>query len=270
MEAIFEAIVEAQRKGQPVALATVVRARGSVPRHEGSKMLVYPDGAILGSVGGGEMESRAITEALAALKEGRPRLVDYTLVNPKEGDPGICGGEVTMFIEPLVPAPTLLVVGAGHVGRAVAFLGKWLGFRIVIYDDRPDYVTPEAIPQADVHLTGPLDQALQAVQFTPHTYIVAVTRSYPLDVALLRLVLDAPVAYIGIIGSKRRVLEVFKALRDAGVPEEKLARVHGPIGLELNAETPEEIAVSILGEIIMLRRGGSGKPMKVVSQDMIS
>ncbi len=266
MEAIFEGIAEAGRKGQPVALVTVVRARGSVPRHEGSKMLVYPDGSILGSVGGGEMEARAIAEALAALKEGRPRLVDYTLVNPKEGDPGICGGEVTMFVDPLIPPPTLLIVGAGHVGRAVAFLGRWLGFRIVIYDDRPDYATSEAVADADRRLTGPLDEALKDVQFTPDTYIVAVTRSYPMDVALLRQVLDVPAAYIGIMGSRRRVLEVFKALRDEGVPEEKLARVHGPIGLELNAETPEEIAVSILGEIIMLRRGGSGEPMKMMDR----
>lgn len=266
MDTIFEAIVEAQRKGQPVVLATIVRARGSVPRHPGSKMLVYPDGSILGSIGGGEMEARVISEALAALRQGQPRMMAYTLVDPKEGDPGVCGGEVEMFVEPLVPAPTLFIYGGGHVGRAVAFLGKWLGFRIVIYDDRSDYATPEAVPAADQHLTGALDDALKQVAFSPNTYIVAVTRSYPMDVALLRLVLDVPAAYIGIMGSRRRVLEVFKALRDEGVPEDKLARVYGPIGLELNAETPEEIAVSILGEIIMLRRGGSGEPMKVMNQ----
>lgn len=262
---IFEAIVEAERKGQPVVLATVVRARGSVPRHEGAKMLVYPDGSIWGSIGGGEMESWVIGEALAALREGRPRYVNYTLVNPAEGDPGVCGGEVELFVEPLLAAPTLLVVGAGHVGRAVAFLGKWLGFRIVIYDDRPDYVTADAAPSADVRLTGPLATALKDIAITPDTYIAAVTRSYPMDVELLRLVLDSPAAYIGLIGSRRRVQEVFKVLRSEGVPEDKLMRLHAPIGLELHAETPEEIAVSILGEIIMLRRGGSGKAMKMMN-----
>jgi xanthine dehydrogenase accessory factor len=156
----------------------------------------------------------------------------------------------------------LFVYGGGHVGRAVAFLGKWLGFRIVIYDDRADYATAEAVPNAHVRLTGPLDEALSATEFTPDTYIVAVTRAYKLDVAFLKRAVDMPTAYIGVMGSRRRVQEVFKALRAEGVPDEQLARLRAPVGLELNAETPEEIAVSVLGEIVMLRRGGSGEPMK--------
>lgn len=261
MPAFYESLAQFERAGQPAVLCTIIRARGSVPRHVGSKLLVQADGQIEGTVGGGEMESRVIIEALDALKAGEPRVVQYTLVNPAEGDPGVCGGEVEIFIEPIGPAPTLLVIGGGHVGKALVYLGKWLGLRVVLSDDRAEFCNPEAVPGADVYLPMPMAQLPAHFRFHAETYIVLSTRGMPVDIEGLPHLLNMPHAYLGVIGSKRRWATAVKRLIDQGCPAEKLARVHAPMGLELNAETPEEIAVSILAEIIMLRRGGTGQPM---------
>lgn len=262
MKPVFESLVELERHNRAAALCTIIRARGSVPRHVGSKLLVYPDGHIEGTVGGGEMESRVIREALEALKAGEPRIVQYTLANPAEGDPGVCGGEMEIFIEPIKPAPTLLIIGGGHVGRALVHLGKWLGFRVVLSDDRPEFCNPEAAPGADEYLPLPIHQLSTTFNFHAETYIVLSTRGMPLDVDGLPHLLDVPHAYLGVIGSKRRWATAIKRLTENGLAAEKLARIHAPMGLELNAETPEEIALSILAEIVMLRRGGTGQMMK--------
>lgn len=262
MASLFSTLAELEKTGGSAALCTIIRARGSVPRHIASKMLVYADGRIEGTIGGGELERRVIREAQAALQQGAPRLVSYTLSDIEAGDPGVCGGEVEIYIEPVNPAPTLLVIGGGHVGRALVHLGKWLGFRVVLSDDRPEFCNPEATPGADEYLCLPVQELAQRFNFNAATYIVMPTRGVPLDVAGLPALLDAPHAYLGVIGSRKRWATTVKELEARGVPREKLARVHAPMGLELNAETPEEIAVSVLAEIIMLRRGGSGQPMK--------
>lgn len=260
---VFQALAELESQGKGAVLCTVIRSAGSTPRHEGSKMIVYPDGHILGTVGGGELESRVIKEALDVYQQGKPRLLSYSMVNPKEGDPGVCGGTVQIYVEPILPKPVLLVIGGGHVGKAVAHLGKFLGFRVAISDDRPEFCNPEAIPDGDEFYPVPMRDLPQAMTITPQTYIVMTTRGSVVDVPGLPALLDSPAAYIGIIGSKRRWLTTKKALLESGIAEEKIARVHSPIGLELNAETPEEIAVSILAEIIMLRNGGTGERMKI-------
>jgi xanthine dehydrogenase accessory factor len=258
---LFARLAELERSGQPAALATVVRARGSVPRHEGSKMLVYPDGRIEGSIGGGEMESRVIAEALAALADGGPRLLHYELNDPRGGDPGVCGGEVDIFVEPMQRKDTLLVVGGGHVGRAVAHLAKWLGFRVVVSDDRPEFATPGVVPDADEYLACPLAELPSRTRIDRRTYILLTTRGVPVDIAGLPALLETDAAYIGVIGSRRRWEVTARQLREKGVPDDRLARVTSPMGIELNAETPEEIAVSMLAEVIMLRRGGTGERM---------
>jgi xanthine dehydrogenase accessory factor len=243
------------QRGVPCALCTVIRSNGSVPRHAGSKMLAGADGALIaGTVGGGEMESRVLAEARLAIRDGRPRLARYHLSDPASGDPGVCGGEVEVFIEPLLPAPTLLIAGAGHVGRALARLARWMGFRVAVTDDRPELCAPDAFPDADERLPGPLAEQVARFELTPHTYVALVTRGSPIDAAALPALLRSPAAYVGVIGSRRRWLTTVQALKEQGVTDAELARVHAPIGLEIGAETPEEIAVSILAEIIRTRR----------------
>lgn len=256
-------LAELERIGESAAVCTIIRERGSVPRHVGSKMVVKADGSLHGTIGGGEMEQRVRREALEALHEGKSRIVTYTLSNPAAGDPGVCGGEVEVYIEPLRPPATLLVIGGGHVGRALVHLGKWLGFRVALSDDRAEFCTPQAAPGADEYLPGPMTELPSKFNFTANTYIVLPTRGVPLDVAGLPHLLAQPHAYLGVIGSQRRWLTAVKQLEAQGFSREQLAQVHAPMGLELNAETPEEIAVSILAEIIMLRRAGTGVPMRV-------
>ena len=260
---ILEALLNARRRGEAVALATVVKARGSVPRQSGTKMLIYGDGRLLGTVGGGQMESLVMAQAAEALRDGQTRVVPYALVEPKRGDPGVCGGEVEIYVEPYLPPLTLYIIGCGHVGRALAHLAHWLGYRVVVTDDRPELATPEMIPEADVYLPGPIDEALAAYPLTEQTYVAAVTRNVLVDRALLPKLLATPAPYIGIIGSRRRWQETKKLLGEDGLTEAELARFHSPIGLELGAETLPEIAVSIMAEIIMVHRGGTGQRMAV-------
>lgn len=258
---ILRDLITAQEEGTPVALATVVKARGSVPRHAGSKMLVYENGRISGTVGGGEMESRVIQAALDALQDETPRTVPYALVDPQKGDPGVCGGEMEIYVEPYTPPATIFIVGCGHVGQAVADLAHWLGFRVAVTDDREALATPDHVPNADVYLPGTIQDALAQHPINRFTHVVVVSRNVMVDREALPLLLDSPAPYIGVMGSKRRWAHTADLLREDGVSDEAIARIHSPLGLELNAETPKEIAVSILSEIIMRYRGGDGRPM---------
>jgi xanthine dehydrogenase accessory factor len=258
---IYQALAELETKNQAGAYCVVVRSRGSTPRHTTSKMLVYDDGHIIGTVGGGEMENRVIAEALNAIGDGKPRLLEYSMTDPQRGDPGVCGGQVEIFVEPILPKPILVVVGAGHVGKAVAHLAKWLDFWVVVNDDRPDFCTPEAVPGGDEFYPVDMKDLATHFKITPWTYLVLTTRGVNVDVPGLPSLLDSPAAYIGIIGSRRRWGATRKQLLETGISEAAIDRVRSPMGIELNAETPEEIAVSIMAEIIMLRQGGDGSVM---------
>lgn len=258
---IFQEIARLEEQNQAGAFCLVIGSKGSTPRHAGSKMLVYADGHFIGTVGGGELERRVLEEARQAIQDGRPRRLEYSMSDPSRGDPGVCGGQVEVYVEPILPKPTVVVVGAGHVGKAVAHLAHWLGFRVVVSDDRPEFCTPEAVPEADLYLPVKLAELPAHLTITPTTYLVLTTRGMNVDVEGLPAVLDHPAAYIGVIGSQRRWATARKMMIEQGVPSEKLDRVHSPMGLELQAETPEEIAVSIMAEIIMLRNGGTGREM---------
>ncbi len=252
---LLQTMTAAQERGESFVLATIVRADGSAPRHAGTKMIVWEDGRCHHTIGGGEMESRVVKEAVAALEEGRPRLITYSLVDPAKGDAGVCGGEVELYIEPYLPPKTLFIIGCGHVGRALAAQAKLLDFRVVVTDDRVELATPETIPHADLYLPGPFADAL--TQFSPHknTYITAVTRNVPLDLHILPQLADSPAAYIGVMGSRRRWAQTKEALLAAGMTEAQIGRFHSPIGLDIGAETPAEIAVAVLAELIKIERG---------------
>lgn len=250
---IFKALADLEAKNQPGALCTVIRSAGSTPRHTGSKMVVYVDGRITGSVGGGEMENRVIQMALEAIRDGHPRHLEYNLADPSRGDPGVCGGSVEVFVDPIRIKPNLVVIGAGHVGRAVAHLAKWLGFYIIVSDDRPDLCTPELVPDGDEFLPVPLKDLPDQLDITRDSYLVLTTRGVDIDVLGLPGLLESQAGYIGVIGSKRRWETTKSKLKELGTSEEAIGRIKSPVGLEIQAETPEEIAVSIMAEIILVR-----------------
>lgn len=251
--ALLTELLEAQAAGTPVVLATIVKARGSVPRRSGAKMVVYENGRISGTIGGGEMESRVVAEAQIILATGKPKLLTYALVAPERGDPGVCGGEVDIYLEPYLPPATVYVIGCGHVGQAVAHLAHWLGFRVIVNDDRPDLASPDIIPQADEHIPGPFTAVLDQHPVTRQSYVVLVTRNVQVDLEILPHLVDTPVPYIGVMGSQRRWTHTRQLLQAQGLTDEQLAAFHSPIGLEIGAETPEEIAISIMAEIIKVR-----------------
>lgn len=262
MKTIFEALLELEANLQPAALCTVVKTSGSTPRHSTSKMLVYPNGEILGTVGGGELENRVRKEALASLQDGQPRLLSYKMTDPSRGDPGVCGGQVEVFVEPILPPSIVVVIGGGHVGKAVAHLAKWLGFHVVVSDDRPEFCTTESNPDADEFQNVPMAELPLHMKITQQTALILTTRGNNIDVAGLPALVESKAGYIGVIGSRKRWSETVKSLNESGISDEQLKTVHSPMGLGIGAETPEEIAVSIMAEVLMLRNSSSGKHMK--------
>ncbi|MDD2922877.1 MAG: XdhC family protein [Anaerolineales bacterium] len=258
---IYQALAEIEANNESAALCTVIESKGSTPRHVGSKMLVYPDGKFIGTVGGGDLEHRVLDEAWMALSDGQPRLLSYNMVDPSRGDVGVCGGQVEVFVEPILPAPLVIVVGAGHVGKAVVHLAKWLGFRVAVSDDRAEFCNPETTPEADAYYPVTMDKLPQQVKIDKRAILILTTRGSAVDAAGLAPLLDSPAAYIGVIGSKRRWATTVKALKKKGVSDAKIAKVRSPMGLELQAETPEEIAVSIMAEVMMVCDKGTGKSM---------
>lgn len=244
--------------GRPVVLATVIGTRRSAPRHSGTKMLVFGDGTTFGTVGGGELESRVIDAAGEVLSTNLPRRLEYALVDPRRGDPGVCGGEVEIYLEPYMPPHTVYVVGCGHVGSAVIDLAHWIGYRTVAIDDRPEMVTEQALPNADQRVVGTLADLETPID--PDSSIVLVTRNVDRDVLVVPEALASPARYIGVMGSTTRWRTVAARLAEAGVAAADLERIHTPIGIELQAETLEEIAVSILSEIIQVNRAAATAP----------
>ncbi|MGZ8786093.1 MAG: XdhC family protein [Acidimicrobiia bacterium] len=254
---LFE-LAEAVGESRPVVLATVVRTHRSAPRHSGTKMLVFGDGETSGTIGGGEMEARVVVEAIEVLSDQRPRMLEYALMDPRSGDPGVCGGEVEIYLEPYMPRHTVYVVGCGHVGRAVVDLAHWIGYRTVAIDDRPEAITAEALPNADERVLGSLANLEREIE--ENASIVVVTRSVDLDALVVPEALASSARYVGVMGSTTRWRAVAKRLTEAGVQTTDLERVRSPIGIELHAETLEEIAVSILSEVIKVNRSSAEAP----------
>lgn len=259
---ILRSLHQALLSGHPVALCTVVNTQGAVPRHAGAKMLIHRDGRTEGTVGGGEIENLVVQEALNALQDGKTRFLKYDMIDI-ETDPGICGGTVTLFVEPFLRDPTVVVVGAGHVGQAVVHLANWLGFKVVVSDDRAELCTPETAPGGDRYLPIPLQDLPDQLEIDAQTYLVLVTRGVDVDAAGIPALLATDAAYIGLIGSKRRWEHTREKLIEAGVTEEDIQRIKTPIGFSINAETPKEIALSIMGEIIALRNADVGHYRKI-------
>jgi xanthine dehydrogenase accessory factor len=248
---IYEEMVRLARAGVPSALATVVESAGSSPRKAGAKMLVKRDGAILGTVGGGRVELETIEAALAAIDEGRPRTVPFTLT---EENGHVCGGSLLVYIEPSAPSPRLLVIGAGHVGKALTSAAKFAGFRVTVADERPEFANSNQLPDADEILVVPSAEAPLRVPVDPATFIVITTTGFEQDFVAVRSALATHARYIGCIGSARKRETLVKTLVAEGYSPEQIGRVTIPVGLPIGAETPAEIAVSIVAQLIRARR----------------
>jgi len=252
---LFELIADLRRRGEPAALATIVRVKGSSPGKESMKMLVRNDGSIAGSVGGGCMEADVLEAAREVLVTEKPKLLAFVLTEEHRGEGGLlCGGKVEVFVEPLT-VPVLVLCGAGHVSLSVATIAEMAGFRVAVVDDRPDFADPDRFPMAaEVH-AGPWAEVLGEVESGENAYVVIVTRGHRMDGTCLEWAVGTKARYIGMIGSKRKIRAIYDDLREKGVAGEALRRVRAPIGLDIGALTSEEIAVAIVAEMIAVRRG---------------
>jgi xanthine dehydrogenase accessory factor len=247
-------------KGKPVALCTIVEKTGSSPRDEGAKMLVDSDGNTYGTVGGGGMERRLVEESLKALEEGKPRTITFALgVEPREGAISIdsrCGGEVKIFMDIIKPNPRLIIIGSGHIGMPLAHLAHEAGFETIVVDDAPT-TTRERFPHAAEIRSGPFEEEIEGLETTPADYVAVVHGESWYELTSLRGLLPRKTAYVGLLGSRSKAEKISETLIAEGLSADDLARTSSPIGIDIGAETPEEIAVSIVAELIKVRRQGA-------------
>ncbi|HLZ50410.1 MAG TPA: XdhC/CoxI family protein [Candidatus Acidoferrum sp.] len=264
---LFEEIVKMRRAGQRGALATIVHTNGSIPSYESSRMLVREDGSIAGTIGGGCVEAEVWAAAKEVMYKEAPRKMVFNLNNEASYDNGlICGGTLEVFVEPLLPQPQLIIFGGGHVSMAVARAASSAGFGIAVVDDRESFANAERFPMAnDIHTT--YEDAFEKIQPNASSYLVIVTRGHKEDMRVLAWAVRTPARYIGMIGSKRKVLSVYKALENDGYRPEEFQRVFAPMGLEIGALSPEEIAISIVAELIAIRRNAESGTHKKLLYD---
>src|SRR6266446_1237738 len=261
---IYNEIQASIKRGERVAVATVVKTIGAAPCGVGTKMLVHADGTASGSFSGAKVDAQVAEKSMQALREGNSQLI-HAHLDPDQAV-GSCGATLELFIEVLYPEPRLIIAGAGNVAQALARLATQLDFRIAVVDDRRDLADPQAFSEK-VQLTfGDIPQTIRELEPDEASWIVIVTRGHHLDKDALRAALETHAAYVGMIGSPSKVKHIFKDLLKEGLTAERLARVHAPIGLDLGAETPDEIALSIAAEMLMLRKKGTGASLKTMHQ----
>ncbi len=261
---LFEEIVRMRRAGRSGALATIVHTNGSIPSYESSRMLVRDDGTIAGTVGGGCVEAEVWAAAKDVIANEQPRKMTFNLNHEAAYDAGlICGGTLEIFVEPILPQPTLYLFGGGHISTAVARVAHQAGFAIGIIDDREAFANAERFPMAtEIHET--YEDAFEKIMPNSSSYVLIVTRGHKDDMRVLSWAIDTEARYIGMIGSKRKVISVYRALEKEGHDLAKFERVHAPVGLDIGALAPEEIAVSIAAELIAVRRNAASLPHKSV------
>jgi len=253
---VFAAVADALERGESAALVTIVSTTGSTPQRVGAKMLVFGDGRIVGTIGGGCYENDALGKAREAIHSRRPSLVHYELDDDFAQETGlICGGQMDVYIEPIEPSPELYVIGAGHVAFHLARLANEVGFRVHVVDDREKFANAERFPTAVEIVVDDIPTWIAGASLPPHAYTVIVTRGHTNDLEALRALAPRELRYLGLIGSRAKVARIYDALVDDRMPAEALARVHAPIGLDIGAVTPQEIAVSILAELIAVKHG---------------
>jgi xanthine dehydrogenase accessory factor len=252
---IYEEIVRLRREGRRGAVATIVSVQGSIPSFKTAKMLVRDDGSIVGTIGGGCVEAEVWQTAREVMESEKPRTLKFNLnQNPKDDTGLVCGGTLDIFIEPVLPPAVLYIFGAGHVSANLYKVASNAGFDITVVDDREAYANRERFPDAKEVIADDFDKAMARLSPRDSAYIVILTRGHRDDMRVLRWAVQTPARYIGMIGSKRKTITIFRELVAEGIPEQLFNRVHAPVGLDIGAVTPEEIAVAITAELIAHRR----------------
>ncbi|HYQ48600.1 MAG TPA: XdhC/CoxI family protein [Thermodesulfovibrionales bacterium] len=249
---LYEELLRLKKEGRPSALATIVECAGSSPQKQGAKMLVRDDGTVVGTLGGGCLEAGVVQAAVMAMKDERPMTMPFELTEKQGGL--VCGGKVLVYIEPVIPDPVLVILGAGHVGKALAKAARFSGFRVMICDDRPEYANRENVPDAHEISVLAFGDIFERLIVPERAYIVVATRGHIHDLEAVKASLRTKARYIGLLGSRRKKALLFRALGEAGFLQDDIDRVHIPVGLPINSVTPEEIAVSIMAQVIQKRR----------------
>jgi xanthine dehydrogenase accessory factor len=264
-EAIYHLLLDASQAGDACALATVAKVTGSAPRETGAKMVVYEDGRSAGTIGGGKFESLVIAEAVRAISDGKSILKTYPLHEASENSFGaICGGEVTVLIEPQPQPPLFCLVGAGHCSQSLAKLAQECGFAVTVLDDREELLGPSYFPSPVRCLSNPApEEFIKNRKWCERDALVLVGRNYHIDREALAGALETGgIGYIGMIGSRKKVLHVFDELAARGFSRETFSEVRAPIGIDIAADSPAEIAISVMAEVFMVLRGANGQPLR--------
>lgn len=252
---IYEQIVALRRQGRRGAIATIVSVRGSIPSFETAKMLIRDDGTIVGTIGGGCVEAEVWQAAREVMDNEKPRTLTFNLnQNPRYDTGLVCGGTLDIFIEPVLPPARLYIFGAGHVAQSLYKTATNAKFDVTVIDDRESYANRERFPEAKEVMAADFNEAMARLSPGGTSFIVIVTRGHRDDMRVLRWAVQTRARYIGMIGSKRKTIAIFRELVKEGVPEHLFGRVHAPVGLDIGAITPEEIAVAITAELIAVRR----------------
>jgi xanthine dehydrogenase accessory factor len=251
---VLEAALRAEETGAPAALVTVIATEGSTPQKAGAKMLVYPDGRIVGTIGGGCVEAEMTWRARQSIEARKPQVASYDLTADQAGEDGlVCGGRMQVFIEPIEGTPTLCLFGAGHVAQPLARMAKAAGFRVQVADDRIKFANRERFPDVDLLVVEDFTAAAGQMILGPNTYAIVVTRGHKGDADALRAVVGKGLRFVGLLGSRPKLVHLVSGLEESGVPPEHLAEIHCPLGIEIGAVSPEEIAVSVLAQMIAVR-----------------
>jgi xanthine dehydrogenase accessory factor len=252
---LYDEIVRLRKLGQKCALATIVQVRGSIPSYESAKLLVREDGSMLGTVGGGCVEAEVWTAAREVIETEKPRHLTFSLGQDAAYDNGlICGGQLNIFVEPVIPQPRAFIFGGGHVSKSISKIANLAGFSTIIVDDREQFANRERFPEAEETFAEEYESVFPKLAVTSSSYLIIVTRGHRDDMRVLRWAVNTPARYIAMIGSKRKTISVVHELEKEGIPREAFEKVFAPMGLEIGAETPEEIAISVVAEMIATRR----------------
>lgn len=255
---VLEEAVRLRREGRKCAMATIVEVNGSIPSYESARILVRDDGSMAGTIGGGCVEADVYAAAREVMDTEKPRRLKFNLSQDAAYDSGlICGGQLEVFIEPLVPQPRVFIFGAGHISKSLAHVLGLSGFAVEVIDDRDSFANRERFPSADSVHAGEYEAIFPGLAINSSSYVVIVTRGHSDDMRVLRLAVSTPARYIAMVGSKRKVISIVKELEKEGLAREMFDRIHAPMGLDIGAITPEEIAISVAAEVIAVRRGAS-------------